>query len=333
MPPFTQNFGWYARLMVALAAIAYTDPMECITTQVDSLPQADSAGWSVVWGPSELSDDLGISYSRAYIARADSPSAYAVVIRGTNFISWQSWTLQDFDIGTTMPFRALLCPSDTVPCAYDAPSSARISQGTYNGMNDLLSIRDPRTGQTMVEFLRGAPPGSLYVTGHSLGGTLTPPMFAYLHEVLGWEGQQMAPFSFAGLTAGDSGFNAYFNTMVDTTTPWRFHNTLDIAPFLWDSLSGLQFIYGQHSLGWGTLEADWLRHKFREAESIGYAHPAGGDLPLTGQFARGGFLDDDAYDWTDQALYQHHGGTYRMLVDSTFGAPTTASLPACRARH
>lgn len=329
MPPFTQSLGWYARLMIALAAIAYTDPIECITTQVDLLPQADSAGVSVVWGPAEVHDVFGISYSLAYVVQADSPSTYVVVIRGTNPVSWQAWTLQDFDIGTTMPFQALLCPSDTVPCAYDAPADALISRGTYNGMSDLLEIQDPETKQTIVEFLQGVPPGSLYVTGHSLGGTLTPAMFAYLHEVLDWEGQQMAPFSFAGLTAGDAGFNAYFNGMVDTAVPWRFHNTLDIAPFLWDSLGSIQFIYGQHSLGWGTLEADWLRHKFREAGGIGYAQPAGGDYALAGQFGSGGFLDDDAYDWTDQAMYQHHNSTYRMLVDSTFGA-TTAPLPSCR---
>lgn len=317
MPPHvTSNFGWYARAMIALAVIAYTDPMAKFNTDMER----EAPGWSVVWGPAELKDELGITYSRAFIAQRDTFDEYAVVIRGTNPVSWQSWTLQDFDVTRTVAFN-------TLPLAAGAPGSARISQGTFNGMHDLIRLQDS-TRRSIVEFLQETQPGSLYVTGHSLGGTLTSPMFAYLNQVLyGGAADNMALFGFAGLAPGDAGFNAYLNGMVDPRVAWRFHNTLDIAPFLWWSLPNVQFIYGAHDLGWGSLEGAWLTHKFREANGQ-YAQPLG-DYALTGVFYRG-FLDQAGSDWTDQAMHQHHGSTYKALVDSAFSADT---IPPAAARR
>lgn len=314
------NFGYYVRLMIGLAAIAYSDHMSTIPAQVDSL------GWQVVWGPSELSDELGISYSRAFIAKSDTADVYTVVIRGTNPISWRSWMGEDFDVGTTVPFDTLW-PLDTLPA--NSLGAGRISQGTFNGMSDLLKLTDPSTGTTILQFLQAANPGNLYVTGHSLGGTLTPPLFAYLDQVLyGGQARNMAPFSFAGLTPGDTAFNRYLAGMINPDIPWRFHNTLDIAPQLWESYAGLENIYVPHDLRWGMLEADLLTNWFNEANGRGYAQPAGG-CALAGVF-RYGFLDMDGSDWTNQAIHQHHSGTYARLVDAAFPDPDTPPT-ACAA--
>lgn len=306
--------GYYLRTMITLSVIAYNPNMDTIPTLVDSL------GWNVVWGPAELKDELGVSYSRAYIAQNDTvPGEYAVVIRGTNPISWLSWTQEDFDIGTTVPFDTLLPDS----LQSGVPDSVRISQGTFNGTNDLVLLEDPRTGLTMAQFLWQAAPGTLYVTGHSLGGTLTPSTFAYLHEVLRGRVGVMRPLSFAGLTAGNSAFNGYLAGMIEDGWRWRVHNTLDIAPSMWGSFSGIENIYAPYNLYWDVLEVAWFTHKFEQAAGLGYAQPAEGDWPLPGEFCHG-FLDPDGHSWTLQVMHQHHGSTYQSMIYNAFPDPAGA---------
>jgi hypothetical protein len=311
------DFGYYIRTMITMAVIAYSFEMGSIPAQVDSL------GWSVVWGPAELVDDLGVSYSRAYIAqRNDAEGEYAVVIRGTNPISWTSWTQEDFDIGTTVPFDTLLPDS----LASRVPDDARISQGTFNGMSDLIALQDPRSAKTMEQFLLANAPRTLYVAGHSLGGTLTPPMYAYLHEVLRGRVGVMRPLSFAGPTAGDSAFNTYLSGTIEPGWRWRVHNTLDIAPALWWSLPGVDSIYAPYNLRWGTLEADWVRDKFNQADGLGYAQPADGGVPLAGVFCPT-FLD--AHLWAEQVMHQHHGSTYEAMIYLAYPDSSGTTRPLC----
>lgn len=309
----TSNFGYYARTMITLAVIAYSDDMSAIPSQVQQQAQQQ-----VVWGPVELKDELGVSYSRAFIAKDAAHNEYTVVIRGTNFLSWRSWTRQDFAIDRLVRFNTLPLLAD-LP-AGQVPDNAQVSQGAFNGMADLLKLRDS-SGQTLVEYLQQATPGTLYVTGHSLGGTLTPPMYAYLNEVLpGWAGQQMGLYSFAGLTPGDTAFNRYLNAKIDPSLQWRFHNTLDIAPLLWSSYTQLENIYAAHNLRWGWLECDWLTSMFHRSRDRGYAQPQEG-FALPGTF-RHGFLDLQGTHWIDQALHQHHGATYQKLVFAAFPGDT-----------
>lgn len=303
------NYGHYARLMVALAVIAYNDPISSIPEQVEPL------GVQVVWGPAEIGDGLGVSYTRAFITRDSTGSEYTVVIRGTNPLSLLSWTLEDFDVGTAVPFNTV---------APTAPAGAMISRGTYNGVAYLAELRDPRTGQTIVQYLQQVQPPKLLVTGHSLGGTLTPPMFAYLNQALygGRYTENMAPFSFAGLSPGNAAFNTYFNGLFDARLRWRFHNTLDIAPYMWASLDSLQHVYTPFNLSWGWPESDWLTRKFSEAARIGYAQPAGG-CALQGQFDSTVVAE---HMWTAQAAHQHHGSTYQQLVNNAFSGDSAQTF-------
>ena len=198
------NYDFYPNTSIALCAIAY-DSMSAIHGEVSS-----QTGLRVVWGPAELKSWDDISYSRAYIAGDIGTGEYFVVIRGTNFDSIVSWRKQDFDLATTQPFAAL--PGNPP----GVPADALIAQGSFNGMTDLLKLHDPRTGASMLQFLQTLQPRYLYVTGHSLGGTLTPTLFAYLNAMLYGAGPvtNMALWSFAGLTAGGTGFNAYFNSIL-----------------------------------------------------------------------------------------------------------------------
>ncbi len=289
--------------MARLSSIAY-DSLTAIPKEVESL------GLNVVWGPVELCDDLGVSYSLAYVAKRSNPEEYTVVIRGTNFLSLESWAMEDFDVEPPLQAFSQLAPH--------APASALVSQGTFDGMNDLLSLTDPITGQGIVDFLKASSPQYLYVTGHSLGGTLTPPMFAYLNDVLYGGGfvHNMAYWSFAALTSGDQGFADYFNTLGNPAFVGRLHNTLDIAPYCWWSLDNVQNVYKANGLSWGPPESDAIEDLFSEVSGAGYAHPSG-DQALAGVF-NGSFPTRDI--WVMQAMYQHHSTTYISLVDAQYPA-------------
>lgn len=304
----TYPYNHYPNTMINLCTISYED-IGNIASSVQKI------GQSVVWGPVQLVSSVYVPYSLMYVAFDNATKEYIVVIRGTNFDSWSSWTEQDFAIGNTQPFNTL--PSNT---PINAPSSALISQGTFNGMSDLISLKDPVTKINIVDFFNGVikinKNFKLYVTGHSLGGTLTPPMFAYLNDQLYGGGfvNNMALWSFAGLTAGNVGFNSYFNSLLNSQFQWRIHNSLDIAALLWYSKSDVENIYKPYRLYWGWAEEDFIKNLFKEANGISYEQPKG-DCSLTGIFDYSIIYEDI---WTAQALHQHHSITYKKLVKTHF---------------
>lgn len=299
--PLADNYNYYPRTMIRLCEISY-QKMNTIPAAVQGL------GLEVVWGPAELVSLLGISYSLLFVCRNSQTGEYTVVIRGTNSDSLESWIFEDFDIDETQPLHQL---------APHAPANALISQGTFNGLRDLLKVPDPATKQGVVEFLQQAKPKYLYVTGHSLGGTLSPPMFACLNDALygGGTTNNMALWTFAGLTPGDAGFNSYFNGLFNAGFQWRLYNTLDIAPFCWWSPTDIEDIYKPFGLSSAWFDDIVIRELFSGAAKIGYAQPTPG-LPLTGEFDDQHFADRNL--WVVQAGHQHSSATYQTLVDTAF---------------
>jgi hypothetical protein len=300
LKPLADNYNSYPRTMIRLSEISYQD-MSAIPAAVQGL------GLEVVWGPAELVDALGVSYSLMFVCRNAQTGEYTVVIRGTDFESLESWIYEDFEIKETRLFNQL---------APHAPASALIALGTFNGLSDLLELTDPTTGESVVPFLLSAKPKYLYVTGHSLGGTLAPPMFACLNDVLygGGAANNMALWTFAGLTPGNAGFNTYFNGLFNAGYQWRLINTLDVAPFCWWSATDIENIYKPYGLRSSWFDDVAIRDLFSGAAKIGYAQPTPGQ-PLPGVFKHG-FVDGDL--WVVQVGHQHSSATYQTLVDQAF---------------
>lgn len=312
-----RSYDYYPNTAIQLCALSYGG-MQHIPRDVLS-----TTGLTVVWGPAELKDWDGVSYSRALVAGNDLTGEYFAVIRGTNFESLSSWLRQDFDLATVKPLAALPGAPPQLP------ADALIAQGTFNGLTDLIRLRDPRTDASLVDFLAALKPRHLYVTGHSLGGTLAPPLFAYLNATIygGGPSRHMALWSFAGLTPGGAGFNRYFNSLLPDHQEfqWRIQNSLDVAPLCWWSFDGIQRIYDPYGLHWGVLERDLVADLERDAvkAGVGYAPPQSG-LVLAGTFDSRFPLRDL---WSGQALHQHHPATYQALVQARYPGATASSMP------
>lgn len=290
LTPAQQNL--LLNMLIDLCVYSYSKPSELVTKVQDM-------SLNVVWGPAELSTPF-VPYCLAFIAQSPGTGDYYVVVRGTDPESLTSWLKEDFDISTTKPFTDFVS---------SAPQNANISTGTWNGMNALLQLTDPNSKQKMLDFLKTQVISSLYITGHSLGGTLIPPLFAYPSSNL--SSVSCTPVSFAGLTSGDNNFAAYINGLVGTQK-WRVSNSLDIAPLMFDSTTNeVENIYASENKYPVLLTKDLLYHLFKDAAGKNYTQPTG-EIPVTGTFNTGHWF------WDTEALYQHHATTYQSMIQQQF---------------
>jgi hypothetical protein len=257
---------------------------------------------SVVWGPAWKSDGLkNVPYSFAYVVRSSSTGNYTIAIRGTTIRSLRAWIFEDFDISTTLPFAHF------VP---GAPPAALLSKGTANGLVDLLALRPeskfPGQGSSLVDFLKGLSDLSLLaVTGHSLGGTLTGPLFATLRAQLGAE-TEMDLMSFAGLTPGNQAFADH----LDSLTPrsgWRVVNPLDVAPHFFSELDAVLHIYDSEKLLCGPVDTAILKKRFASA-AVPYVQPGGDPSVLPRVFKKTKL-------WLVELAEQHGHNNYVKLVE------------------
>ncbi len=128
----------------------------------------------------------------------------------------------------------------------------------------------------------------------------------------------MALWGFAGLTPGGSGFNDYSSSTIPNSTDflWRIQNSLDFAPFLFDSKTDIENIYIPYGLHWGEVDKLLDEDVFSKAAEAGitYLQPQVGKV-ISGTFDRD-FPDGES--WTAQVLHQHHHQTYQALVEAAY---------------
>jgi hypothetical protein len=323
------NYNAYPVTASALCVLSYLSSYDivsgsAITKAVAAANQPGAnpftpLGTQVVWGPA-FSPTSGFNTdSLMYIAQVTGSDEYFVVIRGTNPLSIYSWIYEDFNVGTAEQLNTL----PGIPAAANMPDDVIISTAAFTGISNLLALTDPATGVSALSFLQGvitATPGAyIYVTGHSLGGTLTPVMYAYLNAVLfnGAANTNMALWSFAGLTAGGTTFNNYFNSLSSNaqTFLWRIQNSLDLAPFFFESELSVRDAYLNENppLSWTTAELILITGLFADSlqTSIGYAQPQTG-YAISGSFANN-------LSWAAEAGQQHHSTTYYPMVAQAYG--------------
>lgn len=233
--------------MAALAFIAYLgesvegsdDEVErqlfpCLTRELARQPLTRDQ-WTLAWGPAvykfalaELDDNM------MYVVRdAANPAHLAIAVRGTNAKAILDWLVEDFEVHkqVSWPYGS-------------PPAGAKIAKGTSEGLR-ILQAMTPASGpapdRTLGQFLAAetASHGALQidVTGHSLGGALSPTLTLWLADTRSsWDpsgASRLAVYPLAGPTAGNSSFAAYSDSRIGAATD-RLHNPLDVVPLAWN---------------------------------------------------------------------------------------------------
>lgn len=238
-----------------------------------AVQQQIGSDWTVVWGPStvviapsSVNWQAGIATftatNSAYMVRSQSQNRYVLAIAGTNPSSWFDWIFEDLFLlpGITWQSALQAWGQSGVPATATSPSMPNLTTGTFVGITNVLGLQDPNTQATLTSFLRGLSIGAgdtLTVTGHSLGGALSPTLALALIDPLGPlsslpKGQVLA-YPTAGPTPGNTVFAERYLEFLPASVAqhgWQtwnadLWNTYDLVPRAWgvDTLLALPAFY------------------------------------------------------------------------------------------
>ncbi len=192
--------------------------------------------WTIVWGPGIYAKSLAgpnKSLNCMFIAVPEQDPALAVVaIAGTNGSSLMDWVVEDFNV-----LRKVRWPYGS------SALKPQISAGAMYGLDKLVKMKAAdavgNPPVTAREFLAGGSFAKIMVTGHSLGGALSPCYTLYLDETRpAWDPSQSVALSClttAGPTPGDISFSHYYDTRLKASTR-RIWNMMDVAPHAYNTL-------------------------------------------------------------------------------------------------
>ena len=173
-------------------------------------------GWKLVWHP------VAVNGNHAFVAT--DGRQYAVAIRGSLIeFSWDAfdnWIYQDLNVVVQKDWP------------YCEVSSAKISQGSYRGWENLNSMIDTVSHLNLLQFLEQniGPETPILFTGHSLGGNLATVYASYVEAILKKKGRKhgnINVISFAAPAAGNESFATGFNRCFPQSV--RVENTGDIV--------------------------------------------------------------------------------------------------------
>lgn len=299
----------FAVSYLQLCQVSYLLPMSQIPAAVAALPPLNPGGsWQCAWGPATNSDESNLAFVATYYYGPGLPVFAAVVLRGTDFYVDDGWGVveqiwEDLDV------------PNQVPLPWAAANPARIANGTLDGLTEIQQMTSG--GQSMLSYLTGYLGNAannnpvLIVTGHSLGGCLTTVVAPWLKFALAQNNVNVpiVPCSFAAPTAGNAAFAAYFNNKFSYSL--RYYNTLDVVPFGWANLPGVDSIYDNYGLTIPDsvyLAVGGFELMMRVAQ-VTYTQPVPSSA-LPGVFLIG-------QTWTGELAHQHHTTTYMQLLGGT----------------
>ena len=234
-----------AQEAITLSAIAYQgeggdyDTIKAAIISKLGTPIGQGGYVTLVW--------LGISPDFAnllYVVQDTSMSGrYALVARGTDWNFLTDW-IDDFDVLHTHDW----------PSASPPDPSILVAQGSWDGLQALLTMTSQPEGVTLVAVLQqlsttaGTSGFDLFITGHSLGGALATILGLYLADTVSqWAGNaspiSMKTYTFASPTTGNQTYADYYDGLSDLSNiswqAFRVFNEQVIIPFSYADIEGI----------------------------------------------------------------------------------------------
>ena len=259
--------------------------------------QADK--WTLAWGPAVYRFPIAkYDDNMMYVVRhVESSSELAIVIRGTDPPALDDWLAEDFDVDDQVGWPA-------------GDGDPKISKAISEGLHILVQkLEAPENLTTFLtnEARKAHPAGlTLHVTGHSLGGALSPTLALWLHDNKSqWDPQGKAVISvypLAGPTPGNTAFANYYDSVLGNTT-YRLWNPFDVVPRAWnhESMGTMADLYEPltraNPIERGLIDGLRSLVKDRDYSQI---DPTQENLP--------GMANANEKDWAAQAGWQHHCG-------------------------
>jgi hypothetical protein len=310
------------------------------TTLADpALQKQIGSDWVVVWGPSTIvvaPDSVDwlagtatfAATNSAYVVHSQSASRYVLAIAGTNPSSFYDWIVEDLFIvpGVTWESALQTWGKSGKPVVPTSTTTPNLTSGTFVGITNVLGLQDPKTQATLQSFLSTLSLGSnetLTVTGHSLGGALSPTMALALIDpqspLSSLSQSQVRAYPTAGPTPGNVAFAERYLEYLPAsigTQGWQIWNadvwnTYDLVPRAWgvDTLLALPALY---AMSFEYDVADLARLSAQTAAAAGvselFAKTAGSPGQLTTTSVPGNFatslLPSDCFAYLYQPLAQ-----------------------------
>ncbi|MBZ0099778.1 MAG: lipase family protein, partial [Taibaiella sp.] len=202
--------------------------------------------WKCVWGPGVLINTKSanrstIAANTMYIVQSlDTPGVYVAAIAGTDFESISDWLGEDADVTFIRYWDSVLTNLDTNTSVANIQfGKPFISRATNNGLFQIMNLIDstqPANKQRASDFLQqlianAASPITIWTTGHSLGGALSPTLALYLEDKWANANKNVAIgcLAVAGATPGNKLFASRFNSELGNNFI-RVWNQQDVVP-------------------------------------------------------------------------------------------------------
>jgi hypothetical protein len=203
--------------------------------------------WELVWGPGVFQVVPGaIPANTMFVAENQETGELFISIAGTNPFSAYAWFVEDFNVSETRAWNY-----------GDAPESVALSKGTLKGLLALQGMVPPTgipgANTSLANFLatrfsQEGGPVDVTVSGHSLGGALSPTLALWLLDTQKeWDHHARATISvyaYAGPSPGNDDFAAYIDARFGDRLQ-RITNPLDAVTHAWNvgDLADLKPLY------------------------------------------------------------------------------------------